>query len=121
MKTIPGGVTLDNRGVPRDANGNRLPALPDTLSEEERATCREAGLVTANQAEYYGLEELMARFGIDEPLARKARGESVEVDATSGATELAEEEGIDLASIEGSGKDGRVTKADVEDAIESDE
>lgn len=42
---------------------------------------------------------------------------SADVDATSGAEELAEEEGVDLSALEGSGKDGRITKADVKSAI----
>lgn len=37
-----------------------------------------------------------------------------EIDATETAVELAEENDVDLAQIEGTGKDGRVTKADVE-------
>jgi pyruvate/2-oxoglutarate dehydrogenase complex dihydrolipoamide acyltransferase (E2) component len=37
-----------------------------------------------------------------------------EIDATEGAVELADAEGIDLADVEGTGKDGRVTKGDVE-------
>jgi pyruvate/2-oxoglutarate dehydrogenase complex dihydrolipoamide acyltransferase (E2) component len=40
-----------------------------------------------------------------------------EVDVTSGAEELAEAEGVDLSALEGSGKDGRITKADVKSAI----
>ena len=39
-------------------------------------------------------------------------------DPTSGAKELAEEEGIDLSEIEGTGKNGRVTKSDVKAALE---
>lgn len=39
------------------------------------------------------------------------------VDATPAAVELAQDEGIDLASIEGSGKEGRILKSDVEAAI----
>lgn len=40
-----------------------------------------------------------------------------EVDVTDAARELAEEQGIDLASLEGTGKDGRILKGDVEKAI----
>lgn len=42
-----------------------------------------------------------------------------EVDATSAARELAVEEGVDLAGIEGTGNDGRVLKSDVEAAVEA--
>lgn len=37
--------------------------------------------------------------------------------ATDGAKSLAEEQGIDISGIEGSGKEGQVTKADVEAAL----
>ena len=40
------------------------------------------------------------------------------VDATASAKELAAQEGVDLASVDGTGKDGRITKGDVEDAVE---
>ena len=42
-----------------------------------------------------------------------------EVKATDAARTLAEDEGINLAAIEGSGTDGQVTKPDVEQAIEA--
>lgn len=42
---------------------------------------------------------------------------SEEVDATDGARALADEEDIDLTALEGSGKDGRITKADVKDTL----
>lgn len=41
-----------------------------------------------------------------------------EPDATSAAERKAEELGVDLASVEGTGKDGRVTAGDVERAAE---
>jgi len=41
-----------------------------------------------------------------------------EVDATNPARELALEAGIDLSSIEGTGSEGRILKADVEAKIE---
>jgi len=46
--------------------------------------------------------------------AEKASSESSSPDATDSARELAAERGIDLSDVEGSGKDGRITKDDVE-------
>jgi len=42
----------------------------------------------------------------------------VGVKATKGAIELAEEHDIDLTTVEGSGKDGQITKPDVEALID---
>ncbi len=47
--------------------------------------------------------------------------EAGELDITDAARELAEEHGIDLASVEGSGKDGRILKTDVQKAIKAQE
>lgn len=44
-----------------------------------------------------------------------------EAGATEAAQKLAEESGIDLADIEGSGKDGRITQDDVQAAVEEKE
>lgn len=44
-------------------------------------------------------------------------GEGGTIDATESARELAAEAGLDLASVEGTGAGGRITKGDVEDAI----
>jgi pyruvate/2-oxoglutarate dehydrogenase complex dihydrolipoamide acyltransferase (E2) component len=116
--TVPGGAYLDDQGRPQDANGNRLKPLPDTLSDAEKKACREAGLVSQKQAEHFGLEELQERFGLEETLTRKAKGEQVDVDATAKAAELAEEADLNLSEVEGTGKDGRITKSDVEAAME---
>lgn len=45
------------------------------------------------------------------------RAESLEVSASDAAVKLAAEHGIDLATIEGTGKDGSIVKKDVEIAI----
>ncbi len=44
-----------------------------------------------------------------------------EVEATDSARELAAEAGIDLATIEGTGKEGRILKSDVQKAIKAQE
>jgi len=44
-----------------------------------------------------------------------------EVDATPAAEALAEEKGVDLTQVEGSGQDGRVLKSDVADAAKTEE
>ena len=41
-----------------------------------------------------------------------------EIDVTSAAEDLAEEHDLDLAAIEGTGKDGRILKSDVAEAVE---
>lgn len=46
--------------------------------------------------------------------------EGPELKVTSAAEALADEEGVDLSEIEGSGSDGRITKADVEASVEED-
>ena len=50
-------------------------------------------------------------------VAAPAEADAAEVVATQAAIDHAEAMGIDLATIQGTGKDGKVTKADVEAAI----
>lgn len=42
-----------------------------------------------------------------------------EVDATDAAEKLAAELGVDIAKVQGTGQDGRITKGDVEAAAEA--
>lgn len=49
-------------------------------------------------------------------LLNEEEAEANEIDATDAAIEAAAELGVDLASVSGSGVDGRITKADVEAA-----
>jgi large subunit ribosomal protein L21 len=45
--------------------------------------------------------------------------EATEIDATPTARQLAEESGIDLATIKGSGKEGRILKSDIDAVIKA--
>jgi pyruvate dehydrogenase E2 component (dihydrolipoamide acetyltransferase) len=49
--------------------------------------------------------------------AEEEGASEAEIDVSKSAAELAEEAGIDLAGIEGTGKDGKIIKPDVEKAI----
>jgi len=124
---VPGGAYLDDKGRPQDANGDRIGGLPGHLREEEKVTCRDAGLIAQKQVDYYSAEELGDRFGLTAEFARFVKGELSEeeyrpdeIDATDAAKELAEEAGIGLPEVDGTGKDGRVTKGDVKDAMSDD-
>ncbi len=67
-------------------------------------------------------DEFKERFtGFDSdgvPLGRADADEADEVDATDAAVDLAKSESVDLSEVEGTGKDGRVTKPDVETFLE---
>jgi pyruvate/2-oxoglutarate dehydrogenase complex dihydrolipoamide acyltransferase (E2) component len=122
---VPGGAYLDSNGRPTDANGSRLDGLPGHLREEEKGTLRDAGLISQKQVDHYSTEALRERFGLAEEFARFIKGEIGEeeyrpdaVEATDAAAELAEEEGLDLSEIEGTGEGGKVLKGDVRDALE---
>lgn len=48
-----------------------------------------------------------------------AKAATPDIDVTPAAAELAEAEGIDLATLEGTGKEGRILKGDVEAAVKA--
>ncbi len=56
---------------------------------------------------------------VDETPAVVETAPVVEFDITDSARELAEEAGLDLATIEGTGKEGRILKSDVQKAIKN--
>lgn len=63
--------------------------------------------------------ETKALRGAPENKARAPRSAEPTFDATEGAEELAQEAGVDLAKVQGTGQDGRITKADVQAAIDA--
>lgn len=101
-------------------------------------TCSECG--TPQAGTWYAASVDMARSGqglcatcagkgdemeLPEDVAQEAEGGVVTVvpeeagatDATPAAEELAAQEGIDLSTVKGTGKEGRITKGDVDAAV----
>lgn len=99
--------------------GNGEPAKSRTKSKAEPAkTKAEPAKSRAEPAEAARSERAQPP---EEPesvdVVDAARAASAEPDATPAAAELAQEEGLDLTTIEGTGKEGRILKSDVEAAI----
>ena len=57
-------------------------------------------------------------YSANENYLEELRDTLIGIDATDAALKLAHERGIDLKGVQGSGKDGRITKGDVEELIE---
>lgn len=53
-----------------------------------------------------------------EDVVKEVEKAKEELDATDTAVELAEEHGVDLTKVEGTGADGRILKSDVEAVIQ---
>ncbi len=83
--------------------------------------------ILKDEGEIVESEEVIARFEVraaEKPSAPPEPGPPAEaattpdtVSASPAARKLAEEEGVDLAALAGSGKDGRITKDDVSRAV----
>ena len=84
---------------------------PDPASAASRLMTLEDGHPLA------GLEEGTAAISED----YGQQGVAAEVDATDSAKELAEEHGVNLAAVEGTGEGGRITKGDVEAVVKASE
>lgn len=114
---LPAPSTVQNPYVSEEMQGMEMESKvfgppqygsPDPASAASRLMTLEDGHPLA------GLEEGTA--AISEDYGR-AYGDTSEIDATDDARELAEKEGVNLAAVEGTGKDGRITKGDVEKVV----
>ena len=120
------GPRLMHRHFPSVADELDLPLTrPDSLMARIKATANIPGSMLGRDGRLNRGEEAEVTRDQAERIARVGYGEiaddsdnSEEVDATDSARELAEQEGVDLASVDGTGKDGRVLKSDVEAAAE---
>ena len=102
------------RIVELDLEGATAPAPSPAEPEIEPEGAEEEAAVATEEPEAAELEAPAAA----EP--EEAEPEAAEeIDITGAAEELAEEHGLDLSTIEGTGKDGRILKSDVQEAIEA--
>ncbi len=108
---LAGEHDLDLTGIEGTGKDGRIlkSDVQEAVRELEEEEAAEAG------------DEAAEADGADEAAAADGAGAVIpdEVDITSAARELAEEHGLDVTGIEGTGKDGRILKSDVKDAIES--
>lgn len=111
----PDPVTNAGRLVPLESHPLRADALPEghpaRVSEGYAEGYTDVYTMPGEPQTPLGATDL-------EIAAAGGQGQS-DVDATDAAVELADSEGIDLADVEGTGRDGKVTKGDVEDYIAS--
>lgn len=97
-ETVTAGDVL---AVIEEGGGGKTEAREETAGEEAVEETAEAG------------EEKEERPSKEEPAGKEAPAA-----ASPAARKLMEEHGLDATDVEGTGKDGRVTKADVQSAIE---
>lgn len=105
-------LTPDRERVVRPDDPDARFLFASEGSEILREDAIRYGLVTPTKEEKKALSEEQARLEGEQNPEPPAAPE-----ATDAAAELAEAEGIDLASIDGSGADGKITKGDVEKAV----
>ena len=98
---------------PKKAVEAKAPAKPARAKKAVEPVEVEAPVVVVKPVEVEA-PVVEAEPAVVEPVEAPA-----EVDATDTARSLAEENGIDLATIEGTGKEGRILKADVAKAIQA--
>jgi pyruvate/2-oxoglutarate dehydrogenase complex dihydrolipoamide acyltransferase (E2) component len=105
----PDPSTSQGRLMPLEQHPLNVENLPEGHPAAISPDYGEGYDVTLSGVETTRSQPLMATVNEDQQAAANA-----EVNATSGARELANSSGVDLAQVEGTGEDGRVTKADVE-------
>lgn len=105
------------------AIGDVLGTIDETADVPKAVSAEEQDAAPAGEADAGRDETSEASDEVDAESAAAAEGpgtgsDKTAVEATPVARRLAQEQGIDLATIDGSGSDGRIRKADVEARLE---
>lgn len=108
---VPDGITPgETPGWPIDAVTGGVLALTDEQRQSLEADGISGEAIVTHQGDIVRIES---------EEAAPANSEDADVNATAGAIELAEANGIDLATVEGTGQDGRITQPDVQKLIDA--
>jgi pyruvate dehydrogenase E2 component (dihydrolipoamide acetyltransferase) len=109
-----GTVVPIGQAVAVIGDGSKTPAAPAETAPEEEPKAAPAKPAAKEAAEAESAAPSKEREARPEPVAEAASGPS----RTSPlARKIAREHGIDLATVEGTGPQGRIVRADIEDAI----
>jgi pyruvate/2-oxoglutarate dehydrogenase complex dihydrolipoamide acyltransferase (E2) component len=98
-----------NGAAPQDGTS------PGVAKELAKTVAREIGHAASDEARELGMA---ATRKVKELGQRREQRRAQKHNATDAAVELADKLGIDLADVDGSGSEGRVTVRDVREAVE---
>jgi pyruvate dehydrogenase E2 component (dihydrolipoamide acetyltransferase) len=112
-----GTVVPIGQAVAVIGDGSKTPAAPAETAPEEEPKAAPAKPAAKEAAEAESAAPSKEREARPEPVAEAATAASGPSRTSPLARKIAREHGIDLATVEGTGPQGRIVRADIEDAI----
>jgi pyruvate dehydrogenase E2 component (dihydrolipoamide acetyltransferase) len=112
-----GTVVPIGQSVAVIGDGSKTPAAPAETAPEEEPKAAAAKPAAKEAAEAQSAAPSKEREARPEPVAEAATAASGPSRTSPLARKIAREHGIDLATVEGTGPQGRIVRADIEDAI----
>jgi len=97
-----------------EGGGNQGPSSGQLAKEVAKLLAKELGAAASDEAKELGLAASQKAIEMGE---RRRRRRATKHNATTGALRKAEEAGLDIDEVEGSGAEGRVTVHDIEKAM----
>jgi len=108
IKQADSGTNGDGSGDARDPSAGKLAKVA------AKTAAREIGSAASDEAKEIGMTAMRKAREIGE---RRRERRAEKHNATQAALELAEEAGVDVGEVDGSGAEGRVTVRDVRQAV----
>ncbi|MEM8599289.1 MAG: E3 binding domain-containing protein [Bacteroidota bacterium] len=118
---LVGKLPFSSVDVVVDGQTTVLGRAERVISEAEKIAFEKLAAAKGSPIEKGNLNitEIKPAAGAKPTAAKKAKKVPKGPNATDGAVQLAEDEGVDLNEVEASSEDGRITKADVEAYLKS--